>query len=118
MRTWWQPAAGDAQPTLTSQFNAPATIHAVRLIWRDVGLDTHRGVHPGPFRYRVELETKKDQWTTILDRGQSTDDLLIDYRECTPTVGTRARLVITGWPKGITPGVAEFTVFGKTVREP
>jgi hypothetical protein len=22
--------------------------------------------------------------------------------------------VITGWPKGITPGVAEFTVFGTT----
>jgi hypothetical protein len=64
------------------------------------------------------METKKDQWTAILDRSQSTDDLLIDYRECTPTVGTRARLVITGWPKGITPGVAEFTVFGKTVREP
>jgi hypothetical protein len=29
--------------------------------------------------------------------------------------GTRARLVILGWPKGITPGVAEFTVFGKTI---
>ena len=31
-----------------------------------------------------------------------------------PTIGTRARLVVTGWPKGITPGVAEFTVFGNT----
>jgi hypothetical protein len=30
-------------------------------------------------------------------------------------VGSRARLVILGWPKGITPGVAEFTVFGNTV---
>jgi hypothetical protein len=28
--------------------------------------------------------------------------------------GTRARLVILGSPKGITPGVAEFTVFGTT----
>ncbi len=118
MRTWWQPATGDPQPALTSQFNAPATIHAVRLIWRDVGLDTPRGVNPGPFRYRVELEAKKGQWATTLDRSQSTEDLLIDYRECAPTVGTRARLVITGWPKGITPGVAEFTVFGRTVREP
>ncbi|MEI7664246.1 MAG: hypothetical protein WCK34_18710, partial [Bacteroidota bacterium] len=74
-----------------------------------------RGVKPGPFRYRVELETAKDQWTTILDRSQSAEDLLIDYRECKPTTGTRARLVIIGWPKGITPGVAEFTVFGETV---
>ena len=46
---------------------------------------------------------------------KSTKDLLIDYRECKPTTGTRARLVILGSPKGITPGVAEFTVFGQTV---
>jgi len=115
MRTWWQPAEGDNQPTLTSIFAAPATIHAVRLIWRDIGLDTKHEVKPGPFRYRVELETTKDQWTTILDRSESTEDLLIDYRECKPTTGTRARLVILVSPKGITPGVAEFTVFGKTV---
>ena len=115
MRTWWQPAEGDTQPTLTSTFGAPATIHAVRLIWRDIGLDTKHDVKPGPFRYRVELETAKDQWTTILDRSESTEDLLIDYRECKPTTGTRARLVILGTPKGITPGVAEFTVFGTTV---
>jgi hypothetical protein len=115
MRTWWQPAEGDTQPTLTSTFGAPATVHAVRLIWRDIGLDTKHDVKPGPFRYRVELETAKDQWTTILDRSESTEDLLIDYRECKPTTGTRARLVILGSPKGITPGVAEFTVFGKTI---
>jgi xylan 1,4-beta-xylosidase len=115
MRTWWQPAEGDGQPMLTSTFRAPATIHAVRLIWRDIGLDTKNGVLPGPFHYRVELETANDQWTTILDRSESTEDLLIDYRECRPTVGKRARLVILGSPKGITPGVAEFTVFGKTV---
>jgi hypothetical protein len=115
MRTWWQPAEGDAQPTLTSTFGASAAIHAVRLIWRDIGLDTKNGVLAGPFRYRVELETAKDQWTTILDRSESTEDLLIDYRECKPTTGTRARLVILGSPKGITPGVAEFTVFGETV---
>jgi xylan 1,4-beta-xylosidase len=115
MRTWWQPAEGDPQPTLTSAFMAPATVHAVRLIWRDVGLDARSGVTPGPFRYRVEIETEKDKWMTLLDRGNSHDDLLVDYRECGPTVGGRARLVILGWPKGITPGVAEFTVFGETV---
>jgi xylan 1,4-beta-xylosidase len=115
LRTWWQPAEGDAQPTLTSAFMDPATIHAVRLLWRDVGLDTTRGVMPGPFRYRVDLETNKDTWTTVLDRRESAEDLIVDYRECKPTIGTRARLVILGWPKGMTPGVAEFTVFGKTV---
>ena len=100
MRTWWQPAQGDTNPVLTSTFMAPATVHAVRLIWRDVGLDTGRGVKPGAFRYRVELETAKDHWTTILDRSQSEDDLLNDYRQCPPANGGRARLVILGWPEG------------------
>ena len=115
MRTWWQPAEGDSQPTLTSSFTSNATVRAIRLIWRDIGLDTKNGILPGPFRYRVELETAKDQWTTILDRSDSTEDLLIDYRECKPTNGTRARLVILSSPKGIAPAVAEFTVFGETV---
>ena len=115
LRTWWQPAADDTHPVLTSKFNAPATIHAVRVIWRDVGMDTNRGVKPGPFRYRVELETAKDTWITILDRSNNTEDFLIDYREVAPTVGSRARLVVLGWPKGITPGVAEFTAFGQII---
>lgn len=88
--TWWQLAEGDRQPTLTSRFPAPTTIFAVRLIWRDVGMDTNHSVKPGPFRYRAELETGKGYWTTILDRSNSMDDLLVDCRECRPTVGRRA----------------------------
>ena len=112
LRTWWQPAEGDAAPTLTSRLYGPATIRAVRIAWRDIGLDSNRGVLPGPYRYRVELQTAAGAWQTVLDRTASGEDLLIDYREIAPTVASRARLVITGWPKGITPGVAEFTVFG------
>jgi hypothetical protein len=116
LRTWWQPADEDARPSLTTHLLNAATIAAVRVAWRDVGLDAERGVQPGPFKYRVEIETAPGTWTTVLDRTANTDDLLVDYRECPPAVGTSARLVITGWPKGIRPGVAEFTVFGETVR--
>jgi hypothetical protein len=114
--TWWQPAADDPQPRLTTRFSTRSTIHAVRVIWRDVGLDTPRGIIAGPFRYRVEAETAADTWTTIIDRSASTEDFLIDYRECVPTSATRARLVVVGAPAGITPGVAEFTVFGISER--
>ena len=55
-------------------------------------------------------------WVAVLDRGASTEDFLVDYRECPPTQGAAARLVILGAPKGITPGVAEFTVFGDTAK--
>ena len=114
LTTWWLPAADDATPTLTTQFSGRATIHGVRVIWRDLGLDTTKGVLPGPFRYRVEAETAPGVWATIIDRSQSAEDLLIDYRECAPTAALRARLVITGHPPGVQPGVAEFTVFGVT----
>ncbi len=121
MRTWWQPAADDKTPTLTSDLTIPgAVVRAVRVIWRDVGLDTKKGANAGPFRYKVEVQTAGKQWTTVIDRSQSTEDLLIDYRECLPTPGTAARLVILGAPPGITPAVAEFTVFGEvqTLRQP
>lgn len=114
LRTWWQPAADDKTPTLTSNLTTPgAVVRAVRVVWRDVGLNTKEGAKPGAFRYRVEVQTAADKWTTVIDRSQSTDDLLIDYRECPATPGTAARLVIVGGPPGITPGVAEFTVFGE-----
>ncbi len=113
LRTWWQPASNDTAPMLTSRLNLSARVHAVRIVWRDVGLDTTRGVNPGPYRYRVEVESKPGEWNTIVDRTQNDADLLIDYRECKPMVGSRVRLVLLGWPPGITPGVAEFTVFGQ-----
>ena len=106
----------DCQPTPSArEFNlAPSTINAVRIVWREVGLDTQRGISPGPIRYQVELETAEGQWKTILDRSQSQEDLMTDYRECVREVGNRARLVVFDWPKGIVPAVSEFTVFGNT----
>jgi hypothetical protein len=48
----------------------------------------------------------------MIDRSDNKEDRLIDYRECAPTKAGSARLVIMGSPPGITPGVAEFTIFG------
>jgi hypothetical protein len=112
--TTWLPAPNDAESTLTTTFSGRATIHAARIIWRDVGLDTPAGVRPGPFRYRIEAETSPGVWTTIIDRTKSEEDLLIDYRECAPTSALRARLIIVGHPPGIEPAVTEFTLFGIT----
>jgi hypothetical protein len=116
LRTWWQPRAGDAAPVLTSALVGGATVRAIRIVWRDIGLNTGKGITPGPFRYKVEVQTASGSWVTVLDRSNSTEDFLIDYRECPPTSGSAARLVILGAPKGITPGVAEFTVFGETAK--
>jgi hypothetical protein len=116
LTTWWLPAAGDTEPILTTNFSARSTVHAVRIIWHDVGMDTTNGIRPGPFRYRIEAETAPAVWSTIIDRSQSTEDFLIDYRECVPTSAIRARLVVLSHPPGIQPAVAELTVFGVTER--
>ncbi len=116
LQTWWLPAADDAQPTLTAHFSGRATICGTRVIWRDIGLDTTTGKNPGAFRYRIEAETEPNTWKTIIDRSASTEDLLVDYRECPQLSAHRARLVILGHPPGIQPGVAEFTVFGVPER--
>ena len=118
IQTSWQPAPEDRAPVLACRFLGPATIHAVRIIWRDIGLDVAAGVLPGPFRYRVEIETKPGEWTVAVDRSDSREDFLVDYRECAPLTGTSARLVILGWPAGITPAVADFTVFGTSINSP
>ncbi len=112
LQTWWQPAADDKQSNLTTIFLTESTVNPVRVIWRDVGLDTSRNVTAGPIRYRIDLEVHEGQWVTIVDASQNQRDLLIDYRQCKPTVGKRARLVILESPKGITPAVTEFTLFG------
>jgi hypothetical protein len=116
LRTWWQPQAGDAVPALTSALVNNGTVRAVRIVWRDIGLNTAKGIAPGPFRYKVEVQNASGSWVTALDRSHSAEDFLVDYRECRPTPGKAARLVILGAPKGITPGVAEFTVFGEAAK--
>ena len=108
--------AADKAPALTSNFTTEGTVHAVRIAWRDIGINTRENVNPGPFRYKIELQTGRNAWTTVIDRSESSEDLLIDYRECAPTKATAARLVIVGAPAGITPGLAEFTVFGEATK--
>ena len=113
MLTWWQPADGDPQPALTVRLEAPYTVEASRIVWRDVGLKYGEGRVPGPFRYRVEGSADGETWVTLLDRGESCEDLCIDYRTFPPVLVRQVRLVITGCPAGIRPGVTDFTVFGR-----
>ncbi len=67
------PKKNDVHPMLTTEFMLPSTVSAIRLVWRDVGLDSERGKLPGAFQYRVELETSNDQWQTVIDRSQSNE---------------------------------------------
>ena len=113
LATCWTPAKLPA--TLEVAFPGRKAVRAVRTIWRDVGLDTFRGVKPGPIQYRIDYRDG-DEWKTLVDASDNVRDLMIDYRE-TPVVWTRElRLVVLDAPKGITPAVTEFTPFGQAEK--
>lgn len=99
------------QPSLECDFGGMRTLRAFRLIWRDYGLDTKRGVVPGAYRYRVDRR-ENGVWRPWVDRSRSDVDLTVDYREGPEARGDAVRLVVTDAPKGMTPAVTEFTVFG------
>ncbi len=119
--TWWQPAADDPAPALTFRLGRGTRYHvrAVRLIWRDIGMETAEGIDPGPFRYVVETapDAGLRTWEPLIDASENTEDLPIDYRETEPVRAYGIRLRILGAPEGITPGVVSLTAFGDAAGE-
>ena len=110
--TWWQPNADDKEPTLTVDLSATYKVSASRIWWKDVGLDYAKGILPGAIRYVIE-GFDGEAWYTLLDRRDLGEDRNIDYCDFDTGVCRKVRLRITAWPKGITPAVIDFTVFGK-----
>ncbi len=113
MTTWWQPDKNDTLPTLTVTLSdTEFSIASVRIMWRDVGLDVKGGILPGPFGYRIEATGKDEEWKCVLDMSENKKDMLIDYLPLKPMKATKVRIVITSKPKGIEPGLINFTLFG------
>lgn len=117
-RTWWQPAAEDKTPALTVDMKAVYDIAGFRILWAEPGLNYGKEIVPGPIRYRVLYQPKKgNDWQVAFDGSNNDKDLLIDYRTFVPVAARRVKLEIVGAPKGIDPGVLEFTVFGRPSAE-
>ena len=119
MLTWWQPAAEDTEPAITFRlgYDTRYTIRSIRLIWRDIGMETAENILPGPFRYVVEYTKNPalDTWEMLIDASKNTVDLCVDYRETEPVQAYGVRLRILGAPEGITPGLVSLTAFGEAV---
>lgn len=113
MLTWWQPDQEDNHPWLQVHTGTAFELYAVRIIWREVGLDYDAGVTPGPMRYRIAARGESGEWITVLDASQNQTELTIDYRPLERVVrANQIRLDILETPAGIQPGVLNFTVFG------
>lgn len=120
LMSFWQPDDSDEEPTLTiplAYYGINCT--AVRILFRDVNLSLAHGNLPGPIKYKLELRdfNKSREWTTVVDRTESEEDFIVDYRTFEPTRANEARLVITGWPKGIKPAVMNISIFGWWTEE-
>ncbi|MBR4960016.1 MAG: family 43 glycosylhydrolase [Clostridia bacterium] len=119
--TWWQPAENDREPCLTFRLGHSTryNIRSIRLIWRDIGMETQQGVNPGPFRYVVEYapDAGMQTWKMLIDASENTEDLCVDYRGTDVVQAYGIRLRILGAPEGLTPGVVSLTAFGDSVCE-
>ncbi|MEI6168591.1 MAG: family 43 glycosylhydrolase [bacterium] len=116
MRTWWQAGREDREPWLQVDLGAPFKVQALRICWVEPGLDYEHGVLPGPFQYKVLIQSSLDgAWVLLLDRTGNKDDLLIDYQELAPTEVRAVKLCMVGWPPGMGLGVIDFQLFGTGV---
>lgn len=109
--TYWEPDANDAVPTLTCNLSASYYVAALRVFWRDNGLDYLTRVLPGPIGYTLE-GLCDNGWEMLLDNRNPKEERNIDYKTFPVKKCREVRLTITDWPEGIHPGVIDFTVFG------
>lgn len=114
LHTWWQPAEDDKNPCFSVLLQGMYCISAARILWKDVGLNFEKGIFPGAYQYILEYSNTLDNedWKILLDESQNTTDLAVDYREFQPVQALRVRIRILGSPKGVTPGLLDFTIFG------
>ncbi|HEY0868214.1 MAG TPA: family 43 glycosylhydrolase [Fimbriimonas sp.] len=115
IRTWWEAAPDDREPWLEVDLRSGGrdafNVAAIRILWREPGLNFAKGVLPGPVGYLLEGRIGDGPWRVLLDRRESATDLLIDYRTFEPTLADRLRLTVVKTAKGIGVGVIEFTAF-------
>lgn len=111
--SFWQPESDDPLPSLECDLSGLFVVGAVRLFWRDVGLDVAAGKLPRPIQYRLEGRNG-DDWFTLVDRSDSDEELNIDYRSFPVRSCRQVRLVVTGWNRELGLGLIDFAVFGKS----
>ena len=109
--TWWEPQRNDKLPTLECDLSAVYRVGAVRLFWREVGLDYSKGRKPKPVQYTVE-GYNQGEWKTLLDMSNNQEEKNIDYQTFEETLCEKVRLRILGGARNLHIGVIDFTVFG------
>ena len=120
--TWWRPALEDKNPWYVVPLKGNYNVDAFRIIWKELNADKNVPLtEKCPIDYIIEVNDgdpgAADQWVKVYERKGKTE--IIDYVSLGKEVKCQfARVTITGWHKDITPGLVEFTVYGKSVAKP
>jgi xylan 1,4-beta-xylosidase len=129
--TWWEPAEGDAQPSMTvdllqiAPFDRPYTVDSSRIIFTArASMDLGRGAEApkfsgGPaFQYKIEGSLDGKEFTTLVDKTRNNVIRYTEFDETPPTRCRFVRLTVTNLPRSAQQplGISEFTVFGKYIE--
>ncbi|MEM8782340.1 MAG: family 43 glycosylhydrolase [Planctomycetota bacterium] len=112
MKTWWQPTAGDVLPSLEIELGRTYTLRSCRVVWTEPQLDYEAGLGPEATGWRLEARVGGD-WKTVVDRWDSTEDWLIDYRACEAVEADAVRLSWDRARRATAVGVVDWSVFGE-----
>jgi xylan 1,4-beta-xylosidase len=128
--TWWEPAEGDAQPSMTvdllqiAPFDRPYTVDSSRIIFTarepvDFGSGSAAAKFSGgpAFLYKIEGSLDSKEFTTLVDKTKNSVIRYSEFDEIPPTRCRFVRLTMTDWPRSAQQplGISEFTVFGKYI---
>lgn len=111
-RTWWQAADHDPLPWIEIDLYCPQPLRALRLHWKEPGLDYDAGLAPRPMRWRLlGRKDERQDWVPLLDRSANSQDSLIEYQELAGQSCRHVRLELTEHPGALGVGLIDFTVF-------
>ena len=142
VRTWWEPAEGDAAPWLLIDLgcrnpadnNQEFDVDSARILFdavphpapRDLDRDGHalwyadaaRAVRPVAYQYLIEISLDGKAFRPIVDQRANKQVQNVEFSTFAPARARWVRLTLTGLAKSQSAGVLEFTVFGKPAEQP
>jgi len=120
--TWWEPAADDANPTLTISLS-PAVdrdrvqtfqIDGSRILFGGGNRRGFSGTSGMPiYKYTIETSMDGENWKKVLDTSDNTVPRNVIFDEIDPVECRYVRLTMLDWPKSSPLNILDFSVFGK-----
>lgn len=110
----WVPCDEDQVPSIIIDLDADFIIGASRIFWSEMNYNPSEGINAGAVGYLIEGSVRNDEWFTLVDCSANSIDYNIDYRKFAEKTCRKVRLKITSKPHGLSVGVIDFSLFGRT----